>query len=227
MSQALIRILFLGFLSLTLAACGQAPLPPAESAEDMTVVTPSDAPRDPAQVQSPGPAGSDVASAPAEAPDGPDSLYMSDLIRMTTGDIFDLWGPDITYFDDWYFGASKYFYYEDGRVPYTFSFRDLDFKGTAEGSEPLLTVSYYARENADVSYAAPGFPISVTYPQLLELAPEGEYCEEIGEWDEIHEGASSYFVIKLDADTEMTYLWLEGRDASRDPADTVTLTAIS
>ncbi len=227
--RALPQVILLLSLLLLLTACGQT-APPAEappsapsSATELQPETPSepDGSEEPASSAS-----SESDPAVSEPPENPGGLYMSELLEMTTGDIFDLWGADVTYYDDWYFGSAKYFSYEDGRVPYTFSFNDADYRGAADGSEPLLTVGYFAWNSTGVTMAAPGLPIEVTHPQLQSLAPDGTYYGEVSEGDEIHDGASAYYVIPLTDHADLTYLWLEGSDPETAPADTVTLSCV-
>ena len=158
-----------------------------------------------------------------QAPDNPGGLYLTDLISMTVQDVTALWGEDIAYLDQWYGGSAKYFYYEDGLVPYRFSFLDHDHKGTATGSEPLYTVGYAAWENDAVAMVAPEISISVTYPQLEELGSQGDFSTTVGEGDEFHAGASAYFTFLYDDSIRLDFLWLEGSDCQTDPADAVTV----
>lgn len=202
-------LLFLLLLLPALAACGQT----GESAQGSPQV------QEPA-VQEPTLQTTPPPDAPPENPGG---LCLSQLAEMTTGEIFDLWGEDVTYLDDWYFGASKYFYYEDGRVPCTFSFIDGALKGYADGSEPIASVSYSPAQGGEAAMAAPGFSVSLTLPQLLELAPEGEAFREAEQGDEVHEGAGGFFTLPLSEHTDLTYLWAEGSDPDTAPADSVTL----
>lgn len=186
----------LSLLLLALSACTQQESPPAQAPQPEEIT---------------------------QTPDNPGGLYLTDLISMTVQEVTALWGEDIAYLDQWYGGSAKYFYYEDERVPYRFSFLDHEHKGTATGSEPLYTVGYAAWENDVVAMVAPEIPISVTYPQLEALGYQGDFSTTVGEGDEFHAGASAYFTFFYHDTIRLDFLWLEGSDCQTDPADAVTV----
>lgn len=151
----------------------------------------------------------------------PGGLYLTDLLDMTVADVTALWGEDLNYMEGWYFGASKYFNYADYRVPYHFSFLDEARKGTASGSEAISTVTYLPRQGT-IAMVAPDIPASVTYAQLREQELEGTFSTDIGPGDEFHQGAAAYFDCDYSDTVGLTFLWSEGLDPEKDPADSIT-----
>lgn len=156
------------------------------------------------------------------APDNPGGLYLTDFLTMTVSDVTGLWGDDIVYLDGWYWGASKYFYYEDGRVPYTFSFLDEARTGAAEGSEPVDSVTYLTGKGG-VTMVAPELSVSATYPDLTALGLEGVFSTEVSPDDEFHAGAAAYFDCDYGDALRLTFLWLEGSSPETDPPDSITV----
>lgn len=190
---------------LLLCSCGQ-----QETAEDPADSSPSQETLDPQPAVSQNPGG----------------LYLTDLLDMTVADVTALWGEDLNYLEGWYFGSSKYFNYADYRVPYHFSFLDETRMGTADGSEPIATVTYLPQQGTIV-LVAPDIPASSTYAQLREQGLEGTFSTEIGPGDEFHQGAAAYFDCDYSDTVGLTFLWSEGLDPEEAPADSITAVRIA
>jgi|GEM_PF-6318296 len=163
---------------------------------------------------------------PAEPPANPGEKYMTDFMDMTVGDVTALWGEDIKFFDEWFFGSSKFFFYEDVRVPYTFSYLDPDHKGQPTGSEPIHSVNYAAslfEEAKPVAMVAPNIPADVTFAGLRDLGIEGSYSTEVSEGDELHDGATAYLDYPMTDTYMITFQWLEDHDPETSPVDAVSV----
>lgn len=174
------------------------------------------------QQEDPEPTPSSPSESQASLPDNPGGLYLTDFLDMTVADVTDQWGEDIHYLDGWYWGASKFFTYEDDRLPYNFSFLDSARKGTADGGEPLSTVTYL-RQRGTITMAAPDLPVDATYEDLTALGLTAPLETEVSPYDEFHQGASAYVDWDYSDEIGVTFLWLEGSDPHTDPADTVTV----
>ena len=70
-------------------------------------------------------------------------LVASHFINLTVRELKDFLGEDITYTDDWMYGASRGVYYKDGRVPMTFYFTDDLYRDPEEytGDETILFIA--------------------------------------------------------------------------------------
>lgn len=132
------------------------------------------------------------------------------FINMTVGELKEFAGKDVSYTEDWLYGASRGVYYADGRIPATFYFTDDQYRSPEEydGSETILMV-IIAGETIPPCESLTG---SETFHDLLDR----EECQlyENLEFD----GNSTTLRF---GDKYVTYTWLRGSDPYQGPADLI------
>lgn len=147
-------------------------------------------------------------------------LTMVDYAGMTVSEVADVLGWDFLYEEDWWFGASKAFYYPDDRVPYIFFFTDYDMRGYALGYETVDIVDFFPA-NGQSCFVAPGIPSNLTYNQIVNLGLSGEL--DLMEEGDSEMGSTSQFRYEYNENILILFSWYDNHSPYTFPAENVTV----
>lgn len=138
-----------------------------------------------------------------------DNLVASHFINLTVRELKDFLGKDVTYTEDWLYGASRGVYYADGRIPATFYFTDDLYRTPEEytGDETILFVVIAGDTIAPLE----GLTGAETFHDLLDR-------EECQLYENIEMGGNSTTLHVQEL--YVTYTWLT-RDPYQGPADII------